>query len=118
MTKEKSALILKYGRTALGIAGLILTPALSYLLFEDVTGNLPEIPFFYGAAEYMLDRRIVSGCVSCQWAFQNLHPSDFFIIAGPFHRGSLCDGVSQQADYVVGRLGDFHRCQCDKKLSF
>lgn len=45
MTKEKAALILKYGRTALGIAGLILTPALSYLLFEDVTGNLPEIPF-------------------------------------------------------------------------
>lgn len=45
MTKEKSALILKYGRTALGIAGLILTPALSHLLFEDVTGNLPEIPF-------------------------------------------------------------------------
>lgn len=118
MTKEKSALILKYGRTALGIAGLILTPALSYLLFEDVTGNLPEIPFSMALLNICWIGGIVSGCVSCQWAFQNLHPSDFFIIAGPFHRGSLCDGVSQQADYVVGRLGDFHRCQCDKKLSF
>ncbi len=45
MTKEKAVLILKYGRKVLGIAGLILMPVASYLMFEYVTGNLAAVPF-------------------------------------------------------------------------